>query len=45
VKEENEKGEKAGKKSMDGEVHLIALRQEMELEFVQKKQNKFCLHL
>jgi len=25
VKKENEKGEKAGTKSVDGEVHLIAL--------------------
>jgi hypothetical protein len=35
------KGEKPGIFLMDGEVHL---RGEMELEFVKKKQNKFCLH-
>jgi hypothetical protein len=34
VKNENEK---VGKNLADGEVHLIVIRGEMELEFVQKK--------
>jgi hypothetical protein len=36
VKDQNEKGEKDGKNSMDGEIHLIVLRGEMELEFFRK---------
>jgi hypothetical protein len=46
MKEEDEEGEKAGKKWADGEVlHQIALWGEMELEFVKnaKKQGKFQL--